>query len=177
MDFSQILTGIGVGLDAYGRYSAGQNQAAAAQGQAMTARANAAAAQFNAQVALENAQITDQQKQVALEAQDRKAARAIGSMVASYGASGVRVDDGTPLDVLADSVATATLDRLTLAYNYDLKIRDYQNQAKLNQMNAANGLLAADAYASSADNYSTSGTLNAVAAGASGLATLMKMVG
>ena len=177
MDLTEILTGIGVGLDAYGEYSAGQNQAAMANGQAQVARANAAAAQFNAQVAFENAQITEQQKQVALEAQDRKAARTIGSMVASYGASGVRVDDGTPLDVLADSVATATLDRLTLAYNYDLKIRDYQNQGRLNQMNAANGLLAADAYASSANNYSTSGTLNALATGASGLASIMKMVG
>jgi hypothetical protein len=79
------------------------------------------------------------------------------------------------MDVLADSARTAELDKLTLQYNAELKVRDYQNQAQLDRMNAANGLAAATTYASTAGNYSTAGTLNAIGAGLTGYANLSRM--
>lgn len=169
------LAGGGLLLNAFGAYESGQNSAAAQKASAKTAAANAAAATFNAQIAEQNAAIQREQEKTAVEAQQRTAARVMGSIVAGYGASGVQSDNGSPMDVLADSARTAELDKLTIQYNYELKARDYENQAALDRMNAANGMAASTTYASSAGNYSTAGTLNAVGAGLTGLANIMRM--
>lgn len=168
------LAGAGLGLNVYGAYQSGQNQAAAANAQASATAANAAAALYNANIADQNAQIAKEQGAAAVDAQQRDAARTIGKMIASYGASGVEGDVGSPMDVLADSARTAELDKLTLQYNYELKARDYTNQATLDRMNAANGLAAATTYASSAGNYSTAGTLNAIGTGLTGTANILR---
>lgn len=169
------IAGAGLGLSAFGAYQSGQNQAAAAQASAQAQAANAAAATYNAQIADQNAQIMRDQEAAAVASQQRDAARTIGAMIAGYGASGVQGDTGSPLDVLADSARTAELDKLTLQYNYELKARDYNNQATLDRMNAANGLAASTTYASSAGNYSTAGTLNAIGTGLTGMAKIMNM--
>lgn len=169
------IAGAGLGLSAFGAYQSGQNAAASAQAQGRAQAANAAAALYNAQLAEQNAVITRQQETFAVESQQRAAARTIGAMVAGYGASGVQMDTGSPLDVLADSVRTSELDKLTLQYNYELRARDYENQAALDRMNAANGLAASTTYASSASNYSTAGTLNAIGTGLAGYANIMRM--
>lgn len=98
--------------------------------------ASAQSQEYNASIARQNAVIAQQQGAAAVQAQQRNAARAIGSVTANYGASGVRMDSGSPLDVLADSVAMATLDKLTIEYNYALRAQGYQQQANLNQMGA-----------------------------------------
>lgn len=107
-----------------------------AVGSLIQGESQAQASEFNAAIARQNAQIAQQQGAAAVQAQQRDAARRIGSMVANYGASGVQVDSGSPVDVLADSAAMATLDRLTLQYNYALKAAGFENQAKVDDMNA-----------------------------------------
>lgn len=104
----------------------------------------AAAAQYNATIANQNAEVAKQQGIAAGEAQDRAARMKIGSMVASYGASGVDGGSGSPMDVLAQSVRMATLDSLTTQYNYALKAQSYRNQAGLDEANAENSLIAGD---------------------------------
>lgn len=107
-------------------------------GSIYSGQAAGAAADYNAMVAQQNAMIAQQQGEVASQAQQRDAARKIGSMVANYGASGVQTDTGSPLDVLAESARMATLDNLTLKYNYDLKARGFMAEATLDQMKAKN---------------------------------------
>lgn len=172
-----LLTGAGLAINAYGAYQGGQQQAASAESAARVQQANAAAAEYNAQLAEQNAQIARDQKAAATDTFNRQTERTIGKTIAAYGASGVQTDVGSPLDVLADTARLAELDKLTLQYNYDLKIRDYMNQAALNRMNAANGVAAASTYASAAPMYSTAGTLNAIGTGLTGAANIFKMTG
>ena len=124
--------------------------ATAAVGAVSQGQAAGQAADYNAQVAQQNAVIAQQQGDAAAQAQSRDAQRKIGSMIASYGASGVQADAGSPLDVLADSVRMATLDNLTTKYNYALKAQGFGNQATLDTMNA--------------ETSRTSGLLNGAAA-------------
>ena len=97
-----------------------------------TAQAN----EYNASIARQNQIIAYQQSEAAVEAQQRDAARAMGAAIASYGASGVQSDNGSPMDVLADSARLAELDRLTIQYNYQLKALGFDQQAKLQKMAA-----------------------------------------
>jgi hypothetical protein len=90
-------------------------------------------ADYNAQIGLQNATIAEQQSTSASEAQQRDASRKIGAATAAYGASGVQTDSGSPLDVLAESARNATLDNLTLKYNYALKAQGLRNQAALSE--------------------------------------------
>lgn len=92
--------------------------------------------EYNAKVARMNAEIARQQGVAAVEAQQRQAARAMGSMRAAYGASGVQMDVGSPVDVLVDSARNAELDRLTVQYNYALKAVGYEANAKLDLLGA-----------------------------------------
>ena len=101
-------------------------------------QAASAAADYNAQVASQNAQITDAQSASASQAQQRDAQRHIGAAVAAYGASGVQLSDGSPSDVLAESARNATLDNLTLKYNYNLRKQGFLNQVSLNQAESNN---------------------------------------
>lgn len=131
------------------------SMAGSALGAVRQAQALSQAANYNAQVAKQNAQVAEQQGEAASQAQARDAQRRIGAMVAGYGASGVDLSSGSPQDVLADSVRSATLDNLTTKYNYKLKGLGYINQAQLDEMQA--------------DNYTSSGWLNAASSVASGM--------
>ena len=91
--------------------------------------------EYNAKVARMNAEIARQQGIAAVEAQQRQAARAMGSMRAAYGASGVQME-GSPVDVLVDSARNAELDRLTVQYNYALKAVGYEAESKLDLLGA-----------------------------------------
>lgn len=131
-----------------------------AVGNLMRGESEARAAKYNANIAEQNAVIARQQGQVAVEAQQRDAARKIGAMVAAYGASGVQTDSGSPLDVLADSASKSTLDGLTIKYNYTLKALGFDTQAKLDRMGAktarTSGILGGAA--SALQSYSASGS-------------------
>lgn len=135
----------------------------AATGTLMEGQSQAMASEYNADVARQNAAIAAQQGKAAVELQQRNAKRTIGTMVANYGASGVQVDSGSPLDVLADSASMAELDKLTTQYNYALRGLGYSQQANLADMNASSA--------------STSSLLGAVGKAASGYGTYLKMGG
>lgn len=120
---SLILLGVGTGMNAYGQHQQGE--------------ASADAARYNAEIDLFNAQQARVQGQVASEAQARQARKTVGSMVANYGASGVQVDTGSPMDVLVDSARQAALDNLTIKYNAEMQARNYETQADLAYKNAS----------------------------------------
>lgn len=113
---------IGVGLNVAGSLFGGASKSSAYK--------------YNAAVARQNAEIARQQGIAAVEAQQRDAARRIGAATAAYGASGVQMDVGSPVDVLVDSARNAELDRLTVQYNYALRALGYQQQEKLDLFGA-----------------------------------------
>lgn len=96
------------------------------------------ASNYNAALGRMNASIAESQAVAADQTMQRDQARKIGSMVASYGASGVSVAGGSPADVLADTVHSMALDRETLKYNYELRKLGYLSQAALDTANAEN---------------------------------------
>lgn len=107
-------------------------------GSVISGEAQASAARYNAAIAQQNATIAEQQGEAAAEQQSIAARRKIGSMVASYGASGVDGNSGSAAEVLMDSARSAMLDHLTVKYNYALRARSYRNQAALDESNANN---------------------------------------
>jgi hypothetical protein len=108
--------------------------AMSAIGALSAASAQKNAADYNADVAKRNALIARQQASANEAAQRRDASRALGKMRAGYGASGVVGSEGTPLDVLEDSVATAELDALNIRYSGELEAMGYQDEARLQKM-------------------------------------------
>lgn len=117
---------------------------------------NAQAAEYNAAIARQNAAIAREQGVAAADAQWRNAERTIGAMKASFGASGIQSDNGSPLEAIMDSARMATLDNLTTKYNYELKAVGFENQATLEGMKAktsrTSGVL--NAFASMGQAYS-----------------------
>lgn len=97
----------GAGLSAVGAISQANAQMASSS-------YNARLRELDAGVAL------DQANQDAYQVQ-RESARAQGSALAGYGASGVATDEGSPLDVLAMSAKDAKLDEETVLYHGRLK--------------------------------------------------------
>lgn len=97
------------------------------------------AAKYNAAVASQNAEATRQQGDIAVAALRRQQAMKLGSMTASYGASGVSME-GSPMDVLGQSAAMMALDRLTTKYNYDLKALGYDAQVSQQEAQGSNAL-------------------------------------
>lgn len=153
----------GAGIGAFGAKASGDAAAAAAM-------ANAQMDMFNANIAAQNAQSAASQGRAEKQAVQRSAARTIGNEIAQYGASGVAADSGSPMDVLAESARLAALDSLTSQYNTALKVRDFQNQQKLDQMAAAAGVQAAQS-ASTSSLFNAGG---AVMQGVSGAASFLK---
>lgn len=102
-----------------------------------SAKAQSNAASYNAELARQNATIAEQQSAEALQRQQQDTYRKLGAIRSSYGASGVGTD-GSPMDVLMDSYTSSALDAETTKYQYKLKALGYQNDANLDDANAAN---------------------------------------
>lgn len=101
-------------------------------------QATAAAQDYNAKIAQQNALQAKLQGEAADAALARDQQRRAGAAVAAFGAAGVDVGSGSPVDVLGDMARNATLDRLTQKYNYRLRGLGYSDQAALDQAGASN---------------------------------------
>ena len=60
----------------------------------------------------------------------RRNRRLLGDQVVGFASSGVRIDVGTPLDVMAESVADGELDALTVRAGGQIKARDLTIQGE-----------------------------------------------
>jgi hypothetical protein len=109
---------------------AGAGGATSAMGSLLEGEAGKQAGEYNADVALQNAQITRDQTKEAVRRQRIMARRSFGDIRASYGASGVSMD-GSALDVLMDSVASAEMDSMSTAYAGEMKARGFENEAAM----------------------------------------------
>ena len=111
---AMVISGIGVGANAYGQY-----QQVQAQNQA---------AEYNAQLLEQNAQIEDikaaqtvRRGQKAESSQRRHVAQLIGKQRASFGGSGAVVDTGSALDIITDTAYFGEQDALTIKHNAALE--------------------------------------------------------
>ena len=100
--------------------------AASALGAISQARAESRAAQHNAQVAAQNQKFAKERAKDAKlrgdleEKQHRlEVAKILGEQRAGFGAGGVTVGSGSPLDVQGDTAALGELDALTIRRNAD----------------------------------------------------------
>lgn len=121
------------------------------------------AAKYNQKVA-ENQAIASRQEAAAnADMQRRRAAKQIGSMQASYAASGVSTE-GSPLEVLEESARNAELDRLSILWGGETRAQGYEATARLEKSRGSNamasGLLSAagSAFKGFASTYSGSGS-------------------
>lgn len=104
-----------------------------------SAQHQASADKFNAAVSERNAQAAQQQAQAAAQLQEEQAKKALGATVAGYGASGISME-GTPLDVLSNSAASAERDKQNILYKGKLQAAGYTDQAQLDRYSATNTL-------------------------------------
>ena len=127
-----ILTGVGTAIEAFSSIDEGESKNKAAQ--------------MNADMALQNAQFSRQQ---AAE-EERKfrlvARKHMGSMRAGLAASGLTTE-GSALEVLEESAATAELDALTIRHSGEMRAAGYgmeaDRQRRLGSMAEENGYMGA----------------------------------
>jgi hypothetical protein len=103
--------------------------AISAMGAISNAQSQKNVANYNSEVAQRDASISLDQGNAQAAIQARQARGTIGAGVAQYGASGVDVNSGSPLDVLRDSAEKAELDRQTILYNAKTRAAGFQGEA------------------------------------------------
>lgn len=103
------------------------------------ARAASSASKYNAALNEQNARIANEQAASAAEQQRISNYRKLGSIRAGYGASGV-TNDGSPMDVLADSFTQGEYDVQNIIYQGKLRAAGYQNNASLDRADAKNSM-------------------------------------
>lgn len=126
------------------------------------------AAKYNEKLAENQAVGARQEAAAAADRQQRQSAKTIGTMQASYAASGVSTE-GSPLEVLEESARNAELDRLTILWNGEGRAQGYQNTAELERSRGKNAM--ASGYLSAAGSvvkgFAMSGGGNSGASNAS----------
>lgn len=86
------------------------------------------AGEYNAQVAGQNSALALQQGTEEARRYRIQARKQIGDMRANYGASGVQME-GSPLDYLEESAASAELDALSIEHGANVKAAGFGNEA------------------------------------------------
>lgn len=95
------------------------------------------ASKYNAQLAEQNAVTSRQQAAASAETADREARQRIGAMEANYGASGISLSEGSPIDILRQSATAAEMDRQNILYGGEVRASGYGNTATLDRYNAS----------------------------------------
>lgn len=91
------------------------------------------ASEYNAAVAEQGAVASRQQAAANAAAAERESRKRLGAMEASYGASGVNLSEGSPLEILQQSARDAEMDRLNIIYGGEVRAGGYSNTATLDR--------------------------------------------
>lgn len=111
--------------------------AVSAVGSIQQGNAQAKAYKYNAQIEEQNAVQARDAASAQAGQVDRDNKRKIAEAMAAYGASGVDVNQGSPLDVLSDLATEGELSKRIVLYQGELTARGDQQQAGLDRMNAS----------------------------------------
>lgn len=175
-----LITAVGLGIAAV--ISSAVGAGVSAYGVSQQQKAANASAEYNAKVMQRNSEIAKMQgaeatKQGELDAREHrlKVAGIIGSQKSAYGASGVLIDQGSPLDVAMSSAAEGELDAMTIkrnaqraAYGYQTQALNYEAESSLSRMSKRSvGLATGTSLLTGAAN-----TLNTGFTAATGIASL-----
>lgn len=120
----------------YGGYIAAAASAVSAISQANQQKQ---AAKYNEKVAENQAEAARNEAAANADMQRRRAAKQIGSMQASYAASGVSTE-GSPLEVLEESARNAELDRLSILWGGETRAQGFENTARLEKARGSNAM-------------------------------------
>ena len=97
----------------------------------------AASDQFNADIARQESKLAQVRAKLDI-AKKRKAQEAlISKQQTLYATSGVRIDTGTPLIVMQDTLETTKLDMLIVQFNADVESQFLESQARQSEVTAA----------------------------------------
>jgi hypothetical protein len=151
---------IGTAVSVVSSLFQGQAQSQAAKAQAAGYRAQSQASEYNAQVARQNAQQIIEAGAVEEQKQRDKAKRLLGTQQALYGKSGV-TNEGTPLEVMADTAAQQELDALTLRHNYWVQSQRQTSEAGQYDFMANRSMMMSDFSNKQAGYASTAGIMKA----------------
>lgn len=125
-----VLSAIGVGVQAYGQ---AKEQSAANR----AAEYNAQMMERNAQIARYQAADAEARGQLAEKQHRLQVANLIGEQRSGFGASGVLVDTGSPLDIVLDTAEQGEFDALTIRHNAAMEVWGYGNQEAESIANAS----------------------------------------
>jgi hypothetical protein len=100
-------------------------------------KAAKAAAEYNAALSRQNAEVVREQTAQNVKQADREAYLRLGKIRAAQGASG-GAQEGSVLDILADTAAQNEIDRQDIVYRGALAERGYTNAAALDQFEGSN---------------------------------------
>lgn len=103
-------------------------------------KAAKAAADFNANIQRQNAEIAHEQTIQQVRQHDREQIMRIGAIRAAQGKSGGAANEGSVLDILADTAAQGEIQRQDIVYRGALAERGYQNTATLDEIGGEQAL-------------------------------------
>lgn len=178
-EIAMLITAIaGLAMGAYSAYSQGQAQKQAAEYNAAVAENQAAWAEYNAKrqadsdlnmakYAEMNAALAREDAAKAAKRKEEEAQRLKGAQIARYSKAGIQLE-GTPLDVIAQTLADADADRLDLLEQGEREAWDWDVQA-WQYRDAADAALTTGSAAASA--YGAEAALNNMKATQAGTAT------
>ena len=126
MSWEIALLAVGTGLQAFGQIQQGQQQAAALR--------------YNAAIAEQQGRYARDQARIDADTAATDARRRIGAAAAGFGASGVELGSGSPLDVLEFSAAEAERQQQLIQYRGDVRASGYEAQAGIDRFSASNAI-------------------------------------
>lgn len=166
------IMGIGTAIQTVSSYNQAQAQAANYRTQAAAAEQQAAIASANQRLAEEQASAERKQGYEEMQTKRLEAARIIGQQRAQMGGSGVAVDQGSFLDVLADTASSGEISAIN-AYNQGIDRAYAQEIEAWNYENAANAYRAQTSnYRRAARNSSSGAIWSALGTATEGIASM-----
>ncbi len=102
-----------------------------AAGSLYEGRAAQEAAAFNIKVAKRNAYLVRKAAEEDARSTLITGRKVVGEMLANYGSSGIKTDEGSPLEIMQESVRAAEKDALNIRYQGELQARSYLDDAKM----------------------------------------------
>ena len=91
------------------------------------------AGEYNAQTAEEKARIARWEGNLQVRAQQRTAAKVLGTARATYANSGVQSGEGSALDILQESAANAAFDKIMIETDTNIKVAGLTSQAAISR--------------------------------------------
>lgn len=146
-----LLTAVGTAVSTVGAIQQGRAAAAAATAQANAADQNAKISAKQAELAAQNGAREEREMR-------QRGAAIIGAQKAGYGASGLDIGAGSPLDILTDTRYQNELDSLNVRRNAANQVWGYQAE-QTNYLNQASAARASARNARSTANLMAVGNL------------------